>query len=83
LRFSINSDVEITVAFEPAGEIYHLTPREPIVVEWSGEADDGEVYFQAGDIVVYPPSAPGTTMRAWRSDGSEIYVGLDSGPEAN
>ncbi|WP_436532895.1 hypothetical protein [Actinoplanes sp. HUAS TT8] len=81
MRFTITSDVAITVAFEPTAAIYPLRAGEEIIVEWTDGADDGAVTLEAGDMVVHTPSG-GSRMRAWRSDGSEIHIGPDSGPEA-
>lgn len=82
MRFTIKSDVAITVAFEPTGEIYPLSAHEEIIVEWTGDADSGAVNLEAGDIVVCEPGG-GSRMRAWRSDESEIHTGPGSGPDAS
>lgn len=82
MRFTIKSDVDISVAFEPTAEVYPLNAHEQITVEWTAGADDGAVNLQRGELIVHLPSR-GSRMRAWRSDGREIYVGPDSGPGAS
>jgi hypothetical protein len=49
-------------------------------VEWFGGGDDGMLSMEAGQFVVAAPS--GGYTRAWDSNGVEIYVGPESGPEA-
>lgn len=76
----MTADRQMTVVFEPAAEEYVLRQGETITVEWQGPAEDGMVAMDSGDLVVQPPTAG--SVRAWRSDGGEIYTGPDSGPDA-
>ncbi|WP_239084369.1 hypothetical protein [Streptomyces sp. SID10692] len=70
----------MTVVFEPTAEEVSLRPGETLTVEWSAEKSDGMVSLERGDLVVSAPS--GGYTRVWASDGTEIYVGPDSGGEA-
>lgn len=80
-RFVVESDENLTLVFEPAAEEYALDPGESVLVEWSGGHGPGTIKRAAGDLVIWPPD--GGLTRAWRSDGSEIYVGPESGPESS
>lgn len=80
MRFVIRTDRRIVVAFEPTAAEYALEPGRSIVVEWPEGGDDGMVFLEAENLVVAAPS--GGYSKAWDSDGVEIYVGPESGPEA-
>lgn len=80
MRFVIRADRPVVVAFEPTAAERLLEPGETIVVEWFGGGDDGMVSMEAGCFVVAAPS--GGYTKAWDSDGMEIYIGPESGPEA-
>ncbi|MGW0708650.1 hypothetical protein ACWD4G_22310 [Streptomyces sp. NPDC002643] len=80
MRFVIRADREVVLAFEPTAAEYALEPGRPVVVEWFGQGDDGMVSLESGDLVVAAPS--GGYTRAWDSDGAEIYIGPESGPDA-
>ncbi|GCD41241.1 hypothetical protein GKJPGBOP_00894 [Streptomyces paromomycinus] len=80
MRFVIRTDRPVVVAFEPTAAEYFLEPGEDIVVEWFGEGGDGMVSLESANFVVSAPS--GGYSRAWDSNGVEIYIGPESGPEA-
>ncbi|MFD0200197.1 MULTISPECIES: hypothetical protein [Saccharothrix] len=80
MRFVIRADRRIVVAFEPTAEEFPLQPGETIVVEWFARHEDGMVSLEADNFVVAAPT--GGYTRAWRSDGSEIYIGPESGPDS-
>ncbi|MDX2649391.1 hypothetical protein PV341_38670 [Streptomyces sp. PA03-1a] len=80
MRFLINADRRMVVVFEPAAAEYVMEPDKDVVVEWFGDGDDGMVSFEAEDFVVHAPS--GGYNRAWDSEGIEIYIGPESGPDA-
>ncbi|MEV6399412.1 hypothetical protein AB0M39_32270 [Streptomyces sp. NPDC051907] len=80
MKFLLNADRDMTVVFEPTAEEYALSPGETITVQWYGPGEDGMVSMENGDFVVHAPTAGHS--RAWRSDGVEIYLGPDSGPDA-
>jgi len=80
VRFVISSDREIVVAFEPTAAEYVLRPGQHINVEWFGGGDDGTVQLDAANLVVWAPS--GGYNRAWDQVGVEIYIGPESGPDA-
>jgi len=81
MRFAIRADRRVTVAFEPTAAEYLLEPGEIVTVEWPGESGDGMVSMESEYFVVAAPS--GGYNRAWRSDGKEIYIGPESGADAN
>ncbi|MYW78626.1 hypothetical protein F610DRAFT_05303 [Streptomyces sp. LaPpAH-199] len=80
MRFLVRADRDMTVVFEPTAEEVSLRPGETLTVEWFAEKSDGMVSLERGDLVVSAPS--GGYTRVWASDGTEIYVGPDSGSEA-
>ncbi|MFF9147177.1 hypothetical protein ACF1BN_20175 [Streptomyces sp. NPDC014861] len=81
MRFLIEADRQMTVVFEPTAEEFRLSAGETIVVEWFAESEDGMVSMEAGMFIVSAPR--GGYTRAWRGDGTEIYIGPESGSEAS
>ena len=77
MKFVIRSDRPIMVAFEPTAAETLLQPGTPIVVEWPLGGDDGMVSLEAKNFVIAAPT--GGHTRAWYADGTEIYVGPESG----
>ncbi|SNR86372.1 hypothetical protein [Actinacidiphila glaucinigra] len=80
MRFLINADRRMVVVFEPTAAEYVMEPGKHVVVEWFNGGDDGMVSFEAEDFVVHAPS--GGCTRAWDYEGTEIYIGPESGPDA-
>ncbi|MEU5693043.1 hypothetical protein [Actinosynnema sp. NPDC020468] len=80
MRFVIRSDRQVVVAFEPTAAEYVLEPGATVAVEWFGEREDGMVSLEAGKFVIAAPTAG--YIRAWDRDGVEIYIGPESGPDA-
>ncbi|GHJ47512.1 hypothetical protein Cs7R123_48540 [Catellatospora sp. TT07R-123] len=80
MRFTLQSDREITVVFEPTAEEYTLPANGPIAVEWVDGTGEGVVSLEAGVLIVCARS--GGYTRAWIKGGSEIYVGPESGPDS-
>ncbi|WP_234899753.1 hypothetical protein [Streptomyces filamentosus] len=77
----IHADRQVVVAFEPTAAEFSLLENEMITVEWFAESEDGMVSMEGDNLVVSAPS--GGYTRAWRRDGTEIYVGPESGSEAS
>lgn len=57
-----------------------MWPGTPIIVEWPEGGDDGMVALEDGKFVISAPR--GGYTRAWHEGGAEIYVGPESGPDA-
>ncbi|MFB7288673.1 hypothetical protein [Actinacidiphila glaucinigra] len=79
MRFLIKADRRMVVVFEPTAAEYVMEPGKNIAVEWLGDSEDGMVSFEAEDFVVHAPS--GGYSKAWDSEGIEIYIGPESGPD--
>ncbi|MFD9950070.1 hypothetical protein ACFWYW_56110 [Nonomuraea sp. NPDC059023] len=80
MKFHIKTDKKITVAFEPTAAEYELNAGEKILVEWFEGGDDGQVSLESDEFVIWAPG--GGYTRAWNSNGVEIYIGPESGPES-
>ncbi|GLZ76711.1 hypothetical protein Afil01_15180 [Actinorhabdospora filicis] len=81
MRFKVCSDRATVVVFEPTADEHRLDAGATITIEWPAGGDDGLVSVVGDMLVVWAPS--GGYTRAWRSDGTEIYVGPESGPDAS
>lgn len=76
----IGADRRTVVVFEPTAAEFTLEAHDRISVAWVGGSDPGSISLEAGDLVVWTPA--GGYTRAWQSDGTEVHVGPESGPDA-
>jgi hypothetical protein len=72
LIVTATQDRPLTVVFEPVAEEFTIPPGDHILVEWDAAEGPAEICPESDHLMIGSPMKG--TMRAWRSDGTEIPI---------